>query len=129
MSNLSSNDLIFYKENDKIMSGGYSIDSFLLQQGKSPMQTLNNLTQIGGEKVSSPFENLAVPAGIFYINQKIPKSEYSQTNKGINHLTLPDDIHDKLFALVEIDKKRKRQTKKQKINKIQKTEKSKTRKI
>ena len=78
------------------------------------MTTINNdYTQDGG-KVSTPFENLAVPAGVFFINQRIKKTNtdsYSN-DRYKNHEMLPDDIFDKLFGLVEVDKKRKRKTRK-----------------
>ena len=69
MSYLGSDDFIFYKENGKIMSGGYTVNSILLNSGISPMQTNNIGNQTGG-KVSSVFENLAVPAGLFYAHPK-----------------------------------------------------------
>ena len=38
------------------------------------MTTLNEDREQDGGKVSSPFENLAVPAGLFYINTRIKKN-------------------------------------------------------
>ena len=86
---LGPDDLLFYKEqrggNDIIMSGGYSVDSYLLKNGLSPMQTntrLESNSQLGGDKqgegkqVSSIFENLAVPAGLFFLNQKPSHGEF-----------------------------------------------------
>ena len=118
MSYLGTDDFIFYKENGKIMSGGYTVNSILLNNGISPMQTNNTDNQVGG-KVSAVFENLAVPAGIFYINQKQPLldekniPQYGHSHLPETHEPLSDDIHDTLFKLVELDKKRKRNTKKQ----------------
>jgi hypothetical protein len=64
--------------------------------------------------VSSPFENLAVPAGLFYVNTKVSKKNVDMTHsEQINgHKMAPDEMMDKLFALIEHDKKRKRKTKK-----------------
>lgn len=110
-------DFVFTQDGaGEIMSGGYKINSFFLNQGKPIMTTYNKNDQIG-DNVSSPFENLAIPAGLFYINTKVPKknidiTSYEQFN---NRKTAPDDIMDKLFALVEVDKKRKRKTKKNNI--------------
>jgi hypothetical protein len=113
MSFFSGDDLVFYQENNKIMSGGYLINSIMLKEGIYPMTTINE--KYGGakpntDKVSSLFENLAVPAGLFYINPKQYDECLYESN---DHVVLSDDIHDKLFGLIEIQKK-KRKTKKQK---------------
>ena len=117
---LTDSDFIVYEENGKIKSGGYDVDSFLLREGISPIQTLNSENQKGGEKVSSPFENLSVPAGIFYIHTKVNKNlldplnqfDLKDCNYNSQHIMLSDEIHDKLFQLIEVDKKKKRKTKK-----------------
>jgi hypothetical protein len=95
----------------EIIGGGYKVNSFFLQDGLPAMTTFNNSQQTGG-KVSSPFENLAVPAGLFYINQKIPKNDNLLDKPYQKHEMLSDDIMDKLFRLVNVDKKRKRKTRK-----------------
>jgi hypothetical protein len=90
------------------------------------MTTFNNPEEGGqdGGKVSSPFENLAVPAGLFYINQRSKRHDDDiKNNHYKQHESLSDDMIDKLFGLVEVDKKRKRKTRKH--NK--KTDKRKTR--
>ena len=109
----------------EIVGGGYKIKSFFLQSGIPPMTTYNKSDQIGG-KVSSPFENLAVPAGLFYVNMRIPKKdiEHNVETHYQEHKTASDEMIDKLFALVEVDKKRKRKTKKH----THKLDKTKTRK-
>jgi hypothetical protein len=116
----------------QFVGGGYKVNSFFLQGGNPIMTTYNNSSsdQSGG-KVSSPFENLAVPAGLFFINQRIPKNYLDEditTDKKYNaytkHETVSDDMIDKLFGLVDADKKRKRKTKKH----IEKSNKKKTRK-
>lgn len=106
----------------EIIGGGYKINSLFLQDGIPALTTFNTQDQKGG-KVSSPFENLAVPAGLFYINQRVPKKD-RDTNDINNyykkHEMLSDDMVDKLFGLVEADKKQKRKTRKHtiKTNKI-----------
>ena len=97
----------------EFLSGGYKIKSSLLQGGMSPLTTFNDGSQDGG-KVSSPFENLAVPAGLFYINQRIPKNTDIKEEDTYykKHQTISDDIMDKLFGLVEANKKQKRKTRK-----------------
>lgn len=117
------NDLIFYKEGDQIKSVGYSINSILLQNGMSPMKTFNTSKQIGGDKISSDFEELAVPSGLSYIPQKKSSSNfdlysggYSKNNPADQHDVLSDDIYDKLFGLVEYDKKQRRKTRKHRLD-------------
>ena len=96
----------------QFLGGGYKINSTLLQSGMSPLTTFNDGNQNGG-KVSSPFENLAVPAGLFYINQHIPKNtDIKEDIYYKKHQTISDDIMDKLFGLVEANKKQKRKTRK-----------------
>ncbi len=109
-------DFVFTK-NDKgeFIGGGYKINSFFLNDDMPVMTTYNSGEQIGsGCNVSSPFENLAVPAGLFYVNTKISKKNVDITHsEQINgHKMAPDEMMDKLFALIEHDKKRKRKTKK-----------------
>jgi len=118
---MSANDLIFYKEGGNIMSGGYSINSIFLKNGVSPMQTVNfrkkgletntlessdsssDSSDSSKNNISSLFEDLAIPAGLFFNNaklfpeNKIPFQEYEE------HTMLPDDIFDKLFKMVEYD--------------------------
>ena len=113
MTTILQNDLIFYKNADgNIISGGYNVESYMLKKGISPMQTLN-LSQHGGKdnKVSSSFENMAVPAGLYYITQPNHKNK-EQMNYKKEHVALPDDIFDKLYAMIEYDDKKKRKTRK-----------------
>ena len=122
---MEPNDFIFHSNDEGVITGGgYTINSLFLQEGGRPMKTMNqNNINIKSDKnaeikkgVFDLFDNLAVPAGLFYANPKLSKNEYDiETYK--NHDMIPDDIHDKLFALIEVDKKNKRKTKKQ-VNKI-----------
>lgn len=123
MTTFSENDLIFYKENDQIKSGGYSVQSAFLNNNISPMTTFNILSTGGGEKISTPFENLAVPAGLFFINQKVPKTYMAGDEHWKNRETISDDIYDKLFNLIKMDDKKKRKTRKHASSKNKKTRK------
>ena len=137
MTTFLNDDLVFYKNSaGDIMSGGYNVESHMLQKGISPMQTFN-LSQNGGkdDKVSSSFENLAIPAGLYYITQPKSKNNKYKDQKTYNkeHTPLSDDIFDKLFEMIEYDDKRKRKTKKQQIHidhnsKSNKTKQNKTKK-
>ena len=93
----------------EFIGGGYKIDSFFLKKGIAPMTTYNTSSQSGGQ-MSSPFENLAVPAGLFYVNMRIPKNNIKQQYE--KHTMVPDEIMDKLYSLIEVNKKQKRKTKK-----------------
>lgn len=133
-----------------IVGGGYKINSFFLQSGLPAMTTLNSPQQtdgkvtdgkvtdgkgtdgnITGGKVSSPFENLAVPAGLFYINTRVFKKDTEKQNNHHykSHETISDDMIDKLYSLVEVDKKRKRKTRKFVRKQHNKLDKTKTRKL
>lgn len=110
---LSANDMIFYKEGDKIMSGGFSIESLLLHKGQSPMYTANGSenTNITGGSVSSIFKNLAVPAGLLYQTNKEKKRqlfEYNEDGQELeggfnNNSVLSEDIHSQLMKMVEVN--------------------------
>ena len=120
MTTFLKDDLVFFKNSTgAIMSGGYNVESHMLQKGIPPMQTFN-LSQNGGkdDKVYSGFENLAIPAGLYYITQPgSKKHKYTdQQNYNKEHVPLSDDIFDKLFEMIEYDDKRKRKTKKQIIH-------------
>jgi hypothetical protein len=121
-------DFVFMQRTDKegkkeIISGGYKINSTFFDQDISPIKTYNTSDQTGG-KVSSSFENLAVPAGLFYVNMRVPKNSEKKEHFYEKHTTASDDLMDKLFSLVEVDKKLKRKTRKHQT----KLDKTKTRK-
>jgi hypothetical protein len=120
MSELSPNDMIFYKEGDKIMSGGFSIESLLLKNGGSPMYTKNDDSNfIGGRAVSDLFKNLAVPSGLLYQPSKEKKRNLFEYNEkeyegGFKDAgVLPEDIHSQFMKFIELDnsKKAKREKK------------------
>jgi len=141
MNYFTGEDLIFYKDSNtgNIMSGGYIVDSILLKEGIHPMKTLNSRKsideyekqhdlQFGGTNeeingVSSIFQNLAIPAGLFYHNQKggINK-DYINNNDLENNYhhgqPLSEDIHDKLYKLIEMQSTKKSKTYKNKPDKI-----------
>jgi hypothetical protein len=103
--NFSAKDLIFYKEGGKIMSGGFSIESSMLNKGESPIYTDNSdITKnyVGGKKASSVFENMAIPAGLLYhtTNKKNKKSKELDEMRDDTQV-LTEDIHDLLIKMVE----------------------------
>jgi hypothetical protein len=138
MNYITGDDLIFYKDSNtgNIMSGGYIVDSILLKEGINPITTLNSRKSIdnyesendlkyGGsneDQVSSIFKNLAIPAGIYFHNQKSGLNNNNNNNNidfenNYNHSKpLSEDIHEKLYKLVEIQSAKK-YTRKNKNNK------------
>jgi hypothetical protein len=111
----NNNDLIMYKEGEKIMSGGYAVNSILMNSGIAPLNSYHyggskslersiERSKEGNKEESkdvSFFDNLAVPVGIFYINSDYIKSDYEKpnTNTYEQRYMLSDDIYDKLFEL------------------------------
>ena len=126
----TDDDFLFYKAGDVIMSGGYSIDSLLLKEGISPMQTFNSLennNQMGGNKPSNIFENLAVPAGLLFINKKNIGS-YSSLSDYKETKMLPDNIFDEFMSMIEMDKRKRKKTRRNDVISIT-NNKKKTRKM
>jgi hypothetical protein len=78
------------------------------------MQTFNSLennNQMGGNKASNIFENLAVPAGLLYINKKNIGS-YSSLSDYKETKMLPDNIFDEFMSMIEMDKRKRKKTRK-----------------
>ena len=68
---LDKDDFVLYNENNRIKSGGYSVNSILLNKNNPAFTTYNK--QNGGgdsKKVSDIFSDLAVPAGLLYMKLK-----------------------------------------------------------
>lgn len=116
-------ELVMQRGGDgNFIGGGYSINSTLLRNGAPAIYTTpHNITDpynnvLADEHVFKQFDNFVIPAGLFYINQKMPQCTHDE--KYTEHTALSDDIHDALFALMSINKPTQRQkhTKKQKYN-------------
>jgi hypothetical protein len=125
-------EFIFCKiPNGEITSCGFSVNSALLREGKSPMMGLTPFLRGSARSgdddeddedeaetrpssgksihhhVSDMFKNLSVPAGIFYIQQKNQpcKQENVYEEDDIN-----EDLFDKLLNLASENEKRKRKS-------------------
>ena len=103
-------DLVFYKGKDgKHMAGGFEVQSL----------SSNVKTQHGGSAQSVIFaglKNLAVPAGLFFLQQNTKKN-YQVVNKDE---VVTDNLYDKLVNLASIEennKPKKTSTRKKVINK------------
>jgi hypothetical protein len=96
-SELGASELVMYKKGQHVMSGGYKINSILASQNKSLTKS-----QTGGD-VGSILTNLAVPAGLLFLQQK-------SSNKTLNSLSFKSDVvSDSLYdrLLSHVDKKNK----------------------
>ena len=142
MSHLTSNDLIFHKVNNKIVSAGFGINSILMNKGLAPILSFTNDYNSDASDTESNTSSSSDSESdndndndkkrkqskpkkqVFksFKNLAIPINLFSmQDNSKTNvkeheymndHGYLPDNIYDELFKLVEFDKKQKRQSKK-----------------
>lgn len=101
---------------------------------KSGQITYNNTLeerkpQTGGtiETVSSLFKGLAVPAGLFYIQQTMTKTPISDTIEVIKNDVIGDDLYDELLSLVTSNERKKhhKKTQRNRRNKHKKTRRAK----
>ena len=115
---MDASDMIFSDENNKIKSGGFSVNSIMLKMGLSPLVTLNN--QSGGANVSDMFDGLVIPNWAFTHDMTaVAKTIYNpDIDVDVDDEIVHDDIYDKLLDLVaHYDKKHH----KKQSNKIKKT--------
>jgi hypothetical protein len=115
--NMDPNELVFMNDAEKsIYSGGYKVNSILMDHGISPIITLNTNISGGGideeningdlkeQKVSSLFENIVVPNWALYypsiIQTSLPKKEYDMDeNDGADEID--HNLFDELFELAQ----------------------------
>lgn len=131
MSHFSSNELIFNKVGNEIISAGFGINSILLNKGLSPILSFTNHYDTDHEtssssnsssdsdsdtessnkkKVFKTFKNLAIPLGLFLDNKT--KNHKQDEPEDREHKQIPNDMYDELLKLVYYNDKEKRQTKK-----------------
>ena len=135
-------DMVYNMNDGKIMAGGYSVNSILLN-GQQPAMYQKEGGKSKNEKVSDRFKNLAVPAGLLYINESV--SENAKINDAkindaiINDAIINDDLYEKLLDLagplkstIETQKseaeKQKSEAEKQKTKKQTRSKKGKNKK-
>lgn len=107
---LTAEDFVIYKENGQIMSGGYSVNSILLNHNRSPIIS-SNKEQSGGENVStSIFSDLAVPGGLLFTTPNYKKNSYESTS----YNDVDDNLFDNLLKMLDptSNKQHNRKTKK-----------------
>jgi hypothetical protein len=133
----NEDEFIFCKKpNGEITSCGFSVNSALLREGKSPMMGLTPFLRGTGNArsaddedddeeaesdtqtrpstgnsihhhVSDMFKNLSVPAGIFYIQQK---NQPCKQDNIYEEDDISNDLFDKLLNLASENEKRKRKS-------------------
>lgn len=129
----NEDEFIFCKKpNGEITSCGFSVNSALLREGKSPMMGLTpflrgsarngdddddddaesdvNIRTSGNSihpHVSDMFKNMSVPAGIFYIQQK---NQPCKQENIYEEDDISNDLFDKLLNLASENEKRKRKS-------------------
>lgn len=102
---MEHSDFIFYTRPDGgIQSGGFSVDSLFMKQGRSPIVTLN--TKSGGsEKVSDQFNDLVIPSWVMYspLQQQGGGDQQGGYQDGGNEETsvIEDNLYDELLNMAK----------------------------
>lgn len=113
--NLDQNELVMFKsdKNDIIQSGGYKINSILKKYNTPVMKSLNanslkkiNNTKDKNYKISSIYDDLAIPAGLLYLqdvsNEMIKNNDIISNMNNLNKNTINlDNIKDNKNELIE----------------------------
>ena len=135
---MEDHDFIFQQhDGGKITSGGYTLNT-TLNNGQGVMITNsdpNSLNQNGGA-LTNVLKDLAVPAGLFYLQQNLNKAtdsydsahinkKKSKGNKYSSDNVISENLFDKLLGMVHPDKKKilDVKTRKRRISKNKKTRK------
>jgi hypothetical protein len=97
-------DMIYRQDGGKIYAGGFQISSHFMEKGISPVSTMNAMEgeMKGGNSVDDLFRHLVIPAGLIHFQMK-PNDAFFEPK----HEMLNDDIYDALFAMVNLQQKKK----------------------
>ena len=99
---IQDHELVFNMSGGKIQSGGFTVESILLQKGEPALHTRNSGLQIGGGSVADLFKDLAVPAGLASFSKKqFGGDDYSRIQN--DDTVVSDDVHEKLLKMVEVE--------------------------
>ena len=102
---MDPSDLIISNHDGKVTSGGYQIqNNSFLSQKMSPMLTQNsNKTRKGGNPAMSDlFKDLAVPAGLFYMQSNYKRKNFNSNN----HDMLSEPLFDRLLKFINKENKK-----------------------
>lgn len=98
-------DFVVTHKNGKVFSGGFHINSILMNQGLSPIVTLNSKNGVDkSECVSDFFDSLVVP------NWLVSYSHLNSLTRDIEGEEMSGDLYEKLLDIVTVNEKK--QTKK-----------------
>ena len=107
---LCLDDLIISKNSsNETICGGFKVNNILLNSDNPPVVTINSKKK-QLNKVSSLFDDLAVPAGLLFIQDKLTPRYSEKTEKIVD-----DALYDRLLNLAQINTK-KQSRKRLKIN-------------
>jgi len=110
---MNSNEMIFRRDNNNnITSGGYKVQNIFKQLGLPSIHG-SVFAQKGGGQKGGGIENLAVPMGLFFLQQGLPK-EIKCDSKGGGEVA--DDLYSKLLILAQDRKERKFKYSRSKVN-------------
>ena len=123
-NSLKQNDFVYIKDSKgNIKSGGYQVNSFLLKEGGAPMMTINQEGSAKGGNVAAALKNLAVPAGLFYLQQNMQNIAYPIEHKDE---VIGSSLYDTLVGIAENGKKTSNARKTKKTRKNTKSKQNKT---
>ena len=130
---MEPSDLIFNREPTKgIYSGGFSIKNYFLNNGISPINTLNQQGGSNNNKVADLFNNLVVPTSLYYRGGSVYHNRKRNSSNDENDVddetdVVDDNLYNELLKMVsgesKIEKRKSRRAYKKTIR--QKSRKSK----
>lgn len=106
-------EMVYNKEDGKIMAGGYLVNSLLLNQGEPVSYSTDDFLTGGkkthkadkanmaniADKFSDRFKHLAIPAGFLYAAKKPHHNHYNKKNTV--DTVVNDDLYEKLLKLAQ----------------------------
>lgn len=98
---LGPQDLVIYNKGEDVMAGGFKVDT--IYGINSPLKTLNSTHNQSGGSVGEIFADLAVPAGLLFMQKNYPSKYKFETIAHKN--TISDSMHDKLLSMVSPNKR------------------------
>jgi len=90
-------NMVYNKQGGTITSGGFKVNSSPMIGGASALMPVGEDKNKNINKVSSLFNDLAVPAGLFYMKNNLEKNFIQEKSDEI----VPPDLYNKLVELAE----------------------------